>query len=132
MRTAWESNRESWLRLVSELPGEVFGWSQSSIQELVLRGLAVQYGIEQGWVDKYGAKVKTEMFEMHPYCWCDKKECPWCGPQEAPHFSFDGGRVKVRWYKYIGRDMSVTYKCDGREFPSFIEIWDKCKKKGNV
>jgi hypothetical protein len=27
----------------------------------------------------YGARYDCDVFAMHPYCWCDERECPWCG-----------------------------------------------------
>lgn len=26
----------------------------------------------------YGAKFENEVFMMHPYCWCEQKDCLWC------------------------------------------------------
>lgn len=26
----------------------------------------------------YGAFFENEVFMMHPYCWCDGADCPWC------------------------------------------------------
>lgn len=32
------------------------------------------------WPEKYGIDLNTSVFSMHTYCWCDKDDCPWCGP----------------------------------------------------
>lgn len=26
----------------------------------------------------YGASYENEVFAMHPYCWCERHDCPWC------------------------------------------------------
>lgn len=26
----------------------------------------------------YGALLTTPVFSMHPYCWCEREDCPWC------------------------------------------------------
>jgi hypothetical protein len=33
---------------------------------------------KQEWAEKYGTHVETPVFAMHPYCWCDREDCPWC------------------------------------------------------
>lgn len=38
---------------------------------IVSGGLGGMYG--------YGSDFENEVFMMHPYCWCDQEECPWCG-----------------------------------------------------
>lgn len=32
------------------------------------------------WSEKYGIDLNTAVFSMHTYCWCEKEDCPWCGP----------------------------------------------------
>lgn len=27
----------------------------------------------------YGANYKNDIFMLHPQCWCDQEDCPWCG-----------------------------------------------------
>lgn len=27
----------------------------------------------------YGAEWNSDVFLMHPYCWCETEDCPWCG-----------------------------------------------------
>jgi hypothetical protein len=62
-------------------------------------GLGGQYG--------YGAKIDNEVFEMHPYCWCDSDNCEWCNDGRA-NFVHKNGRLEVTWYKYIGRGMEIS------------------------
>jgi hypothetical protein len=74
----------------------------------------------------YGANYENDTFMMHPFCWCEREDCPWCGeigamPQllrdvlgakyaeseRAPNFLFKPTGFKVWWYKYIGRDQET-------------------------
>lgn len=62
-------------------------------------GLGGEYG--------YGVDFKSDVFEMHPYCWCEKDDCSYCGEEERPNFIYKKGLFTVSWYKYIGRGMEV-------------------------
>lgn len=31
----------------------------------------------------YGAWIDNDVFMMHPFCWCEKSDCPWCAPCEC-------------------------------------------------
>lgn len=96
------------------------------------------YGVEAR-LDSPDGKAR---FRMHPFCWCDRKDCPWCNTelsleegysnheilqlepvferegfvpgQGAPNFHFDDGeaRIRVWWYKYIGRSMHTDRNLD--------------------
>ena len=79
----------------------------------------------------YGARYENDVFMMHPYCWCERPECPWCrececelepapsyavakecenckNPKElAPNFHHKKTGLKVWWYKWIGRGMEI-------------------------
>jgi hypothetical protein len=65
---------------------------------------------------KYGIDISNDVFAMHPYCWCDNPECPWCHEiynkesgstleKSAPNFWYKPTDLKIWWYKYIGREM---------------------------
>jgi hypothetical protein len=54
----------------------------------------------------YGARWDDEIFSMHPFCWCDSEDCPWC-EGDAPNFHHKETGFKIWWYKYIGRGMRV-------------------------
>lgn len=62
----------------------------------------------------YGARWDDEVFSMHPFCWCDEEDCPWC-EGDIPHFHHKGTGLKIRWYKYIGRSMEIEGCCDWPE-----------------
>lgn len=32
----------------------------------------------------YGVYFENEVFSMHPYCWCEGDDCPWCNPCLCP------------------------------------------------
>lgn len=32
----------------------------------------------------YGAIYENDTFMMHPFCWCDADDCPWCAPCACP------------------------------------------------
>ena len=79
----------------------------------------------------YGVEYENDTFMMHPFCWCDRSDCPWCldcyceigeapdfpvieecgncksGRDFAPNFIYKPTGATVRWYKYIGRGMEI-------------------------
>ena len=82
----------------------------------------------------YGGYWNSDVFEMHPYCWCEKDDCPWCNagnPDDnielnnkirrhggltksanrsytsVPNFWHKPSGLRIWWYKYIGRGMEV-------------------------
>lgn len=85
-----------------------------------------------GGPDGYGCEYENDVFMMHPFCWCEKSECPWClsclcefeergeggvtveacrncieQPERAPNFLYKPTGARAHWYKYIGRGMEV-------------------------
>jgi hypothetical protein len=84
----------------------------------------------------YGAEFENDTLMMHPYCWCEQSDCPWCLPCEceyangwkhpvtrvcrrcaeglehAPNFLHKPSGTTVHWYKYIGRSMDVDLRED--------------------
>ena len=56
----------------------------------------------------YGGYVDNDIFMMHPYCWCEKDDCPWCGEEHAPNFHHKPTGLMIWWYKYIGRGMIIA------------------------
>lgn len=45
----------------------------------------------------YGAYFENDVFSMHPYCWCERDDCPWCWgctcPEEATVHLVEGREV---------------------------------------
>lgn len=52
----------------------------------------------------YGIEFKNDVFEMHPYCWCDESTCPQCGSATQPQFKHYESGLEIQWYKYAMRD----------------------------
>ena len=84
------------------------------------------YGLGGRW--GYACDFKNAAFMLHPYCWCEGEECPWCGgwrthipegvPPKAwtffrdvanypPLFLHYATGIGVSWYKWIGRSLIV-------------------------
>ena len=80
-------------------------------------GLGGKYG--------YGVEYENEVFMLHPYCWCDQDDCPWCG-EDAPNFLYKPTGYKLWWYKYIGRDERSEGELPKNWFKKCVEsIWEK-------
>lgn len=37
----------------------------------------------------YGAFIDNATFLMHPFCWCEKDDCPWCCPCSCPEDAWE-------------------------------------------
>lgn len=114
---------------------------------------------EREWAEKYGTNIENEVFLMHQQCWCEKNspECPWCihgdhpefiqtlnrrfGTTEEtyydkiryyfdpPNFWYKPTNLRVRWYKYIGRDTATNRDV----LPEEIQpLFDACIKSRGV
>jgi hypothetical protein len=63
-------------------------------------GLGGDYG--------YGTRYENDTFMLHPFCWCDREDCPWCGgcncPNSAYHYFVDGKPVTYKKYWGIFKD----------------------------
>lgn len=76
-------------------PAGMFGANEfDSALDTLLRQIGKKFQKEGEWGEKYGSFVDNETFMMHPYCWCDRDDCPWCGgcdcPEENFHYFVDG------------------------------------------
>jgi hypothetical protein len=72
----------------------------------------------------YGAHWENETFLMHPYCWCERDDCPWCGgcqcPETAFHYFVDNKEVTFgEWMSFF--DHEVYTKATGGKINSFKE-----------
>lgn len=67
----------------------------------------------------YGCDFETPVFRMHPYCWCDRDECPWCNGS-APNYLHKPSGATVHWYKYIGRSMEIDAP-QGFDWPAAVK-----------
>jgi len=76
--------------------------------------------------DIYGTHVDNEVFEMHPYCWCDNEDCVQCGKGEQANFHYKPTGFTLTWYKYALRDAYMSKNLSKSEFK---EIIDRCVAK---
>lgn len=65
----------------------------------------------------------NKTFEIHPYCWCDRDDCPQCGSMEQPNFLHRATGLSIRWYKYPLRD---SYANQEITLPKFKDIITGC------
>jgi hypothetical protein len=77
----------------------------------------------------YGETFVNDVFEIHPYCWCDKEDCPQCGSGEQPNFWYKPTDLRLWWYKYPLRGANFNRKCDLAEFNDAIQACIKSLKK---
>ncbi len=63
----------------SNSPGDFLSDSLRSLTAAVekLKGKEEFYGL--GGPHGYGSEFENETFLLHPYCWCEQEDCPWCG-----------------------------------------------------
>lgn len=57
------------------------------------RMLVLEHGAETsggvlGGEFGYGAYADNDVFMMHPYCWCERADCPWCIGCSCPEDAF--------------------------------------------
>jgi hypothetical protein len=105
--------------------------------DTALRLIGIAFGKEGEWADKYGTDYENDVFMMHHFCWCEKEDgsCLWCihgdhpdfdrlmkerfGTEDyrkfaarhyydPPNFWYKPTDFRLRWYKYIGRDMAAN------------------------
>lgn len=96
--------RDHSLRLTTHLLqviGEVFG-------EGFRKGGKKNPNLRNDLSDRYGVLIDNDTFSMHPFCWCEKETCPYCGKENQPNFHYKPTDFKVWWYKYIGRGMEMN------------------------
>jgi len=108
----------------------------------------------------YGADFENDVFMMHPFCWCEKNDgsCLWCvhsdNPQfmpllnarfgtteenyynkqtgyfDPPHFWHKSSDFRVRWYKWIGRDMVINRELTAQEWIQvFTDCWESLSQE---
>jgi hypothetical protein len=112
-----------------ELGNMVFGHSrgevqmprQSGFEDELLRLIEELPGGKNA--GGYGVHFSNDVFEMHPYCWCDKEDCPQCETGEQANFLYKPTGYEIRWYKYILRD---AYASAPMKIGKFSEMIDAC------
>lgn len=90
---------------------------------------------DEMYFHSHGIEYSNDTFQMHPYCWCDRRDCPWCsvndGPDEneygadhgstAPNFWHKKSGFKLWWYKYPGRGMEYNKDLTYREIDAIVQ-----------
>jgi hypothetical protein len=92
----------------------------------------------------YGVDFENEVFMMHHFCWCMKRDCPWCfscycefkrideewktvkecdnhNKERSPNFWYKPTDLKLHWYKWIGRDMEFSRKIPQKEWKQLLD-----------
>lgn len=91
------------------------------------------YGYGFGGLYGYGANFENDIFLMHPYCWCDKDDCPWCSgckcPDSAFHYFIDDKEVApVSYYKVFyntGYEELSKDEHDTPEYERLVKIFEE-------
>ena len=65
-----------------------------------------------------GQEYETPVFQMRAYYWGDAEAV-----MELPNFESDG--LEIRWYKHLGRGMSMNQDIDAN---TFFRVIDRCVK----
>ena len=73
-----------------------------------------------GWRE-CGVNFKNEVFEVHPYCWCDDEDCPQCGHATQPNFRHKPSGLEIQWYKYPLRNSYANRTVTLAEFRAIID-----------
>lgn len=96
-------------KLVIVLPEAASG-PLVELTEYLSKKLGLDGGYGLGGENGYGAEYENDTFMMHPYCWCDRDDCKWCGDERAPNFIYKPTGYKAWWYKWIGRGQEAEGK----------------------
>lgn len=94
---------------MKDLSAEIAGELYELTRELAERSHETSHGLLGGdW--GYGAYWDDGRFEMHPYCWCDGDDCPWCCgcrcPDQAFGYTLDGEQVDLdTWAGFFDQQM---------------------------
>lgn len=102
----------------------------SALDSMLRRiAIAASSNPEGEWAEKYGTKFENDVFMMHPFCWCEKDDCPWCAgcecPPEAVHYFVDDLEVNYEeWRDFFEREAG---KWDGRE-----DTWPEWDRKADA
>jgi hypothetical protein len=90
-------------------PKGMFGPEKDYLIDSVIRAISEFHGDESEWPSKYGTRIDNDILMIHPFCWCEMEDCPWCREMDAlPNFHYKPLDFKATWYKYIGRDMQYN------------------------
>jgi hypothetical protein len=77
----------------------------------------------------YGAIFENGIFLMHPYCWCDQEDCPWCATCSCDHKYFYG-QTQATPDEYFSKNWKTMEKELGERRVEVLRQCDLCKKGG--
>jgi hypothetical protein len=106
-----------------ELGNEFFGHSRGNIA-VPSRPLYTQLItplFDAMGCDNYGIHFDNDIFEMHPYCWCDTPECLQCGKRTQTTFLYKPTGFTLMWYKYAMRDAYTNVALTDDAFKAIID-----------
>lgn len=96
-------------------------------RELATLGLAVPSSGLLGGTHGYGANYENATFMMHPYCWCERDDCPWCAgcncAEDAFSYFVSDRKVSLDEWLNAARDEST---CLNPAKPN----WDRIAERG--
>lgn len=88
-----------------------------------------------GGEDGYGVEYENDTFMMHPFCWCERMDCPWCGgcdcPEEAFHYYVDGVEVSHdEWLRFYNHAVHGVDDVD-RKHLQLPSNWEELADEAN-
>ncbi len=97
--------------------GDMETWVVDNLRDIAKHTKVNDLG---GNVGGHGVNFQNDVFEMRNYHWCnDGGDC-----EIAAQPNFKSGSVEFRWYKYLGRGMSVNRQVTEEVL---TEIFQRCK-----
>lgn len=97
--------------------GKLERWAVSNLQKIAQLTKVEGLGDNTGG---HGVKFQNDVFVMQNYHWCNEGDD--CKIAEMPNFKC--GDIEIRWYKYLGRGMSVNRQVTKEEL---TEAFQKCR-----
>lgn len=115
-------------------------WSNESDSSLdtLIRDVSVKLSDnpDEEWAEKYGTHYNDEKLLIHPFCWCEQDECPYCSwytwtnlpanvlaetwfdydKMLSPNFWYKPLDYKVWWYKYIWREVNTNKELSEEQY----------------
>lgn len=98
---------------------------------LAAAGLDISSGLLGGEFG-YGGIYENDVFMMHPYCWCERDDCPWCAvcscPDEAWEYFVDGERCTYEEYQEFFDNVVGP----APRTPVGLNAWERRAEKANA